>query len=195
MIESKDIADYFDTTLSSIKPLVRLDFDIHLYFAQNQHMVVLFKKGEIPSAEIIQKYRSKGLNKIWIHKNNFETFKTYSASRTKEGALLSTLINSSELGGELKKAAGKEIAKVLLQNATQAKTFQEQQEINKKNFQTIRDILDQTALQAESCISEILKLCDVDPVLTHGINVATYAVVFAMAFGKIAPDLLADIAL
>ncbi len=192
---SKKITDYFEAKLSEIKPLVTLDFDVHLYFVQNQHMMVLLKKNETPTSELLQKYRTKGLDKIWIHKNDLEIYKKYTESRSKEGALLNALLHSSELGVELQKAAGKEIARVLLNTAAQATTVEEQEQNNKKMFKTIQDILEQTALQSESLVSEILKLCDVDPVLEHAANVATYAVVFAMAFGKIEPDLLADIAL
>ena len=64
MTKSKEITDYFDAKLSDIKPLITLEFDVHLYFSQNQHMMTLFRKDEAPTPEFILKYKSRGLEKI-----------------------------------------------------------------------------------------------------------------------------------
>ena len=195
MTKSKEITDYFDAKLSDIKPLITLEFDVHLYFSQNQHMMTLFRKDEAPTPEFILKYKSRGLEKVWIHNNDLEAFKRYTKARTQEGAILNTLMSSPAIPQELKKESAAEIAKVLLKTVAQATTVEEQTQVTQKLRKTIRDVLDKTAIHSESAISEILKLCEVDPDLEHAANVATYAVTFAMAFGKIAPDLLADIAL
>jgi HD-GYP domain-containing protein (c-di-GMP phosphodiesterase class II) len=43
--------------------------------------------------------------------------------------------------------------------------------------------------------SEIWRLSNADPTFEHALNVSTYSVLFALAFGKISMELLADLAL
>jgi HD-GYP domain-containing protein (c-di-GMP phosphodiesterase class II) len=56
-------------------------------------------------------------------------------------------------------------------------------------------VLDSVTDQATGAIAEALRLAEIDPDLEHAVNVATYAAIFAMAFGKIDPGLIADLAL
>jgi HD-GYP domain-containing protein (c-di-GMP phosphodiesterase class II) len=64
---------------------------------------------------------------------------------------------------------------------------------------TVRDILDSVladaAAEVRKIIGEMWDLSTIDPELTHAVNVASFAVLFAMAFGRISQEVLADIAL
>src|SRR5262249_26476461 len=59
----------------------------------------------------------------------------------------------------------------------------------------VQDVLDATALESESLVAGIWDLDEVELPLSHAIHVATYAVVFSLAFGRIDPALIADIGL
>lgn len=197
-MRSKNISDYFEAKLSDIRPWITLDFDIHLYFSQNQHMMTLCPKNEAPSDEFLQKYRSKKVEKIWIHREDEFAYQCYLTSRTQEGAMLAALLNSNspeESAAEQKKIIMAAAAQELVNKLGAPTSPQEQKEANQQLKQVIRDVLDKTALRSESAISDLLNLCDADPELTHAANVATFAATFAMAFGRIEADLISDIAL
>lgn len=115
--------------------------------------------------------------------------------RTRQGAYIAAVMQSTTLDSDQKQAILAETAKALLQQAGAARTKPDQARRNAAARQAIQDVLDSIASQAESNVSEIWRLCDVDPDLQHAVNVATYSVIFAMAFGRIDSDLLADIAM
>jgi HD superfamily phosphohydrolase YqeK len=69
MQKPKNIEDYLEIDLSEIKPDAPLPFDVHIYFSKNQRIMLLREKGEHLNAELIEKYKARGLNKVWILKD------------------------------------------------------------------------------------------------------------------------------
>jgi HD-GYP domain-containing protein (c-di-GMP phosphodiesterase class II) len=80
-----------------------------------------------------------------------------------------------------------------------AETPAEQKKANEKAREVVRDVLegalDKASKEVRSLAAEIWALADIDPDLEHSANVSTYAVLFAMAFGRIDQELIADIAI
>lgn len=217
MLRSKDLKDYFEARLADIRPDVRLEFDVCLYFSQNEHLMLWRPKGDVPTEAFLEKYRAKSLSKIWIHQSEKGAFDLYMNPpkaapvpepvaapavpaprpdpRTREGAFLAALLDSSELSEREKQAAAAETARSLLQSAGSATTPREQKKADALARRTVQDLLDQTAPQIRAFAGDIWHLSEGDSGLDHGVNVATYAVILAMAFGRIDRELIADIAL
>jgi HD-GYP domain-containing protein (c-di-GMP phosphodiesterase class II) len=269
MLRSKDIADYIEARLSDIRPDDALGFDIYLYFIRNHHILLWKQKGEIITDGFIDKYLSRGVVKIWIHKEDEAAFRRYlnphvaepqvpstpaeeqipeeapaEASarpasetpepsqtrmeapeatapsamamamatamameapappkpapefpRTEEGAKMVAVLDSKTLSDKKKKVILSKDARAVLARTAAAKNLAAQARLNEKARDIVQDVLDTTAVEAGSVVSEIWKLAGVDAELVHAVNVATYAVIFAMAFGRIDKELIADLAL
>jgi HD-GYP domain-containing protein (c-di-GMP phosphodiesterase class II) len=83
----------------------------------------------------------------------------------------------------------------MLQEAGQAMTPSEARRIKNEAQQTVEDMLDLAAAAADSAVTEVWKASKLNPELDHSLNAGTYAVIFAMAFGRIESSLIADLAL
>ncbi len=115
--------------------------------------------------------------------------------RTEPGAYLAAALSAQSIGEDQKKSIVSEAAQELFRETASAETLEEQKVQLKRARQTVEDVLDSSTLRAEAAVSEIWKLANIDADLEHAVNVATYAVIFAMAFGRIDTALLADIAM
>lgn len=115
--------------------------------------------------------------------------------RTEEGGIIAEALASDTLPKEAKRAIVSDTAKDLIQELTAAKTVEEQREANQKAWNSIQDVMDRIASETTGAVAEVWKLAAIDPDLEHAVNVATYATIFAMAFGKIENELIADLAL
>lgn len=218
-LKSKNISDYFSANLSDLIADRTLPFEIHLYFPQNQHILIWLRTGDTPTADFLEKYASRGLNKIWIHFTEKEAFALYLRGeqeaapapkkepkkekpkelkekvQTEEGAVLATTMNSEDIPEEHKEAIVAEAAQDIIAEVAQAETLEDQEKAQEKARQIIEDVLNNTTELASSAVAEIWKMANVDPDLEHGVNVATYATIFSMAFGRIDKKLIADIAM
>lgn len=93
-----------------------------------------------------------------------------------------------------KKAAQKEAQKVAAQLIA-AQAAESQKKAQHEARKVVQELLDSVLDESESLVAEIWKMANLNPDLTHGLNVSTYAVVFSLAFGKLDSDLLGDLAL
>ncbi len=236
MIRSKRIQDYFEAEIESLIPGIALTFPVHLFFALNDHIIIWMAEGFAPSKEFLERYRSRGIHKIWIHSSDRAAYEAYRsagqaksadaqqeglsdsaptadpqapsspeqaeaaadpaprAAKTSEGALIAAVSKSQGLTQEEKQAIISETAKEILRQAVQPDRLEDQAKTDKKAWETIQDLLDATADNVSSAVADVWKLAKVEPDLEHSVYVATYAVIFAMAFGKIDPELVADMA-
>jgi len=123
-------------------------------------------------------------------------------AKTSDGALIRKTLNSATLTTDQKKEIVTETAKKMLHEAAGAKTRAEQIEADKKMRRTMQDVLTQASKdnpkpEVDEFTQAILDSVEDEDAkdLHHSVNTATYAVVLAMSFGKIEPDLVRDIAL
>ena len=237
MLKSRDISDYVEAKLSELRPGAPIGFDVHLYMTQNHHILVWRRSGDVITDGFLDKYRERGVEKIWIHNTDMEAYYRYlnpeaetesgsesetvsgsvSVSEavetpspsdtdtdtatdsppylTPEGETLSELMNHDDVNEREKIALIAKSARAILSLSASAGTIQEQRLADQKARNVVHDILGHAATQVHSVSNEIWRLSDVDPALEHSVNVATYAVIFAMAFGRIDRDLIGDIAL
>lgn len=77
-----------------------------------------------------------------------------------------------------------------LNNAELAK----QATLNQETRAVAKEVLSTLGTDVAEMINEVWKLADLDPTLTHSVNVASYSVLFALGFGKVEPALLTDLA-
>lgn len=234
MIRSKLIADYFQINLTDIKPGEPLEFDVHLYFTSNQHVMVWRQAGITISKEDIEKYQARGLNQLWIHRDEQAAFEKYrdkggaekpvavsesvrasdsvsdlgvapaaaasaepeapEAPRTAEGAFIAAALSSPSISDEQKKAVVSKAAQEVLRTVAEAKTPAEQRERTQHAQKVVQDVLDAAQSEVKTLIADIRKVVNFDSDLEHGLNVSTYAVLFAMSFGTIEQELMADLA-
>ena len=103
-------------------------------------------------------------------------------------------MNSTKIPEKVKAEVVAATTQELLSKAGEAKTVEEQKKINREMKKTVQDVLDLTAKKTTDAVAEIWKLARVDASLDHAVNVATYAVIFSMAFKKLNPDELSQLA-
>jgi HD-GYP domain-containing protein (c-di-GMP phosphodiesterase class II) len=119
--------------------------------------------------------------------------------RTDEGREINEVLASSELSERQKVGLTARAARQLIAETADASNPEKQEEVLKHARDAVRDILD-TVLEAAArdvrkVIDDIWEMSALDPGMDHAVNVASFAVLFAMAFGRISADLLTDIAL
>lgn len=243
MPRSKNIEDYFSAELSTLRANEPVEFDVHLYFSQNQHILLWKGNGDLLAAEFRKKYLDRGIHTIWIHNDDAERYKRYLNPSAPEPENEKTQGNAAptvaEIGEEIQEKiqaaielaasspaeaspseteentqsapqaepeavenARKEVAEKaqeLLRRSVEPDTHRAQATVTRELRQTVgkmlEGMLDSTQEKARSQISELWKLGTTDPDLEHAVNVSTFAVIFAMAFGRIDTTLLADLAL
>jgi HD-GYP domain-containing protein (c-di-GMP phosphodiesterase class II) len=201
----RSIADFFEAPLSAVRAAEPVPCAIHLYFSLNQHLLLWIRPGDVPAREFLRKYVDRGLTKVWIQSSDRAAWEEYlkpkpkappaPRPRTAEGALLAAVAKSPTMTPEQKQAVVAEVAQETLREMVHAPTPAAQAAAEKKAWETIQDLLDATADNVADAVADIWRLAKVDADLEHAVNVATYAVIFAMAFGKIESDLVADLAL
>jgi response regulator RpfG family c-di-GMP phosphodiesterase len=152
---------------------------------------------------------------MWIHKDDEAAFRAYVAGasttptsplplarppepekpkQTAEGALIAAAMKNETLTQQQKQAIAAKTAQQALAQAAAAKTAEEAREKNRKMAKMVQDILESTAEHMESVAAEIWGVAAQDDKLEHGLTTATYAVVLAMAFGRLDQSLIADLA-
>lgn len=225
MPRSRDIEDYFEARLLDLKPGETLEFDIHLFFPQNRHIMLWRSKGEMLTDGFLDKYQQRGVDKVWIHREDTEAFYRYmnpamfllqqAEAEAASGEAQPEAPAPTELAEDIKTALAApglnqeeraeqvgNLAQEMLRQAAEPVTQRSQSAKNQQLRQAVKEIidtvmdslLDETRERARAHIQEIWKLADIDPDLEHAVNVSTFAVIFAMAFGRIDAGLLADLA-
>jgi|GEM_PF-1234597 len=230
-LRSKEIGDYVSVHFGLVRAEEPLPVDLHLYFSLSSHLMIWKSEGEFLSKDFIDRYLRRGIEQVWIHKDDETQWNVYivppddlfaaatpaselksesaaevtvpvegkavspRAARTQEGALIAAALTSPALDHDQRKAIVQEAARAVLRDLTTPETTAAQAEADHKAWLTIQDVLDAIAEQTESAVADTWKLARIDPDLEHSVNVATYAVIFAMAFGKIESDLISDLAL
>ncbi len=86
-------------------------------------------------------------------------------------------------------------ARKALNEALVNEEVKKQDSLNAEARKIAKDILDEIQSESRALISEVWSLAEADADLTHGVNVATYGVMMALAFGKIEKGVLSEIAL
>jgi HD-GYP domain-containing protein (c-di-GMP phosphodiesterase class II) len=119
--------------------------------------------------------------------------------RTEEGNAILDLLLNPELDPRHKVAHTARAARNLLAETVKATEHEVRKDAMAHAREAVRDILDNTldsqAQHIRKAINEVWDLSKIDPDLDHSANVATFAVLFGLAFGRISPEVLADIAL
>jgi len=124
-----------------------------------------------------------------------EQEETSTHSKTKEGEALREVIRTPEIPEEEKKEILSQFGHELIQEALSAKNESDLKKSKIKAKFIVQDLLLESSMDSLRIAQELWKISDTFPDLTHSINVSTYAVVFAMAFGRIENEVLSDIAL
>ncbi|MBL7713987.1 MAG: HD domain-containing protein [Bdellovibrionales bacterium] len=219
MSSVKNLEQYFEAQFLSLVADRELTFDVCIYFKRNNHLVVLKRSGDAPTAEFMEKY--KGIGSIWIDKKYYDAYQAYLKGEEAPPAPIESLIvavgtPAPEMPGlkvvppadlpeatppppDITPEQREELllnhAQTLVAGAFSTGSLEKQAQMDAKIRSTVKDILDQTAENTMEMIGELWSVSAEDESLNHGINVGAYAVLLSMAFGKIDNDLLGDIAL
>jgi hypothetical protein len=198
----RNIADYFDAPFTVLRPGIPLTCNIHIYFQINNHIILWHRAGDIPQEGVLQTYLTRGLERIWVHKNDEEAFNRY-----KDGGLTS-IRPPSPIGidiGSLLKAppscASKRDedleshAQSLLQNLAQANTPDALSNALDDAKNAIDDALQSSLGQIDETMADLWKIASIDPCTQHGSTVATFAVLFSFAIRMTEPEHIATTAL
>ena len=216
-LRSRQIADYFEAALSDLIPDRELTVALHLYFTRSDHIMRWRRKGEKFPAEFLARYRAKGLAQVWIHKADREDWQKYlnpepapveaapdmpeplelpdPANLSSAAQAIVAAIKSPDLTEDEKKEEVAHTARETLREAAAAVDQAAQAKANAHARRIVQEVLSGVQDEAHSIATEIFHLSHVDPCFDHAVNVATYAVLFALAFGRIDISLMTDLAL
>ena len=222
--KSKDIAQYFEAKVEQLRPGEPIPFGMYLYFPLNTHLMQWKLAGEIPTPEFVDKYKTRGLSLFWIHNDERQLFLDYldppkpvpipTPQATVYEVPPQFVAEILPIQQEFQTEKGKEIAETLAANIPDeqkaaeiapkaqsviaeiaaAKTVPEQKKATEQAREVFEDILRNELKKDDSILAEIWKLAKSEPDFEHGANVAMYATLIGMAFGKIQPDLINDLA-
>ncbi|MEK6578768.1 MAG: HD domain-containing phosphohydrolase [Bdellovibrionota bacterium] len=234
MLKSKAFDDYFEIPFESLKPGEPLPFNLYLLFQRNRHLLLWKGMHEVISIAFMARYADRGVRKVYLHKDDVELFRIYSASTilpenlpepaapvpgppaepvvaaidvpkpqasetpkmpTITGMKIVDILKSPVLTPEQKSQNASAEAKKLFYDLGSAKTLSEQVTANINARDIIRDVLQNVGREAAVVINQVWQMAGVYPELEHAVNVATQGVIFAMAFGRIDEDLIADLAM
>jgi HD-GYP domain-containing protein (c-di-GMP phosphodiesterase class II) len=220
LLRSRNIKDYFQADFQLIRPGEPITFAIHLYFPGTDHILVWRPAHEAMTQEFLSTYRGRGVRTIWIHREDEAAFKQYLAPKpkevpapkaqpeprsavktpveppkTQEAKEILEVLNDPSAPQEKKTEVVAQAAQKVVQGIAKPERPADQKQANDHAKTVVKEVLagvlDKISDQAE----EIWRLADVDPAFEHALNVSTYSVLFALAFGRISTELLADLAL
>lgn len=214
-VSESDIKDYFSAPLSQMRPGVIVPFSVSIYLKHNQHLIVWMNKDQVIEADAIQAYANKGLQRVWIHDRDRAEFERYvneknlnvkipppteptppSPRRTREGELVGRAITGTTLSEASKRKVVTEVGSQAIVEAARAQTGAQQEVVTHQHRSMVQDILHHAANpEHRGFITEMLDMAQMDPDLDHAVNVATYTVIFSLAFGHVEPALLSDFAM
>lgn len=119
--------------------------------------------------------------------------------RTEEGKKILNLLLDAKLEDRHRIARTARAARSLLSETVKVMEPEQRKEAVSHARDAVRDVLDNVldvaTQDVRKAVNEVWELSKVAPDLDHSANVATYAVLFALAFGRISPEVIADIAL
>lgn len=196
MIPSKKISDYFEIRTDQIRGDSHLPFDLYLYFKSNDHVLMFARRGAEFEKPLFE--RLKRFNRVWLHSADAEAWRQYltpPSYQTPEGALIAEAMASEKLPEKKKQEVVSKTAQALIHELAQAKNAEEQKQKREQARKVIEDALGIAGQQVKGLLQEIWQAAQLDPDMDHAINVSSYSVIFAMAFGRIDEELLSDLAL
>ncbi|MGK5083310.1 HD domain-containing phosphohydrolase [Bdellovibrionota bacterium FG-1] len=206
MLRSKRIEDYIEAPLDTFKPDQSIPVDIHLFFARNRSILIWCKTGETISSDQLAQQHTRGIHRAWIHRDDIIAWHRYLGAeshparvpptlRTEEAIALQEVLSHPTLEDRTKNALTASAARDVLNSSATAET--DQGVLYARLF--VRDILDivldSATEQTRSLTNELWTLGTAHPKMDHALNVATFAVLFAMASGRSDEPLLVDVAL
>jgi HD-GYP domain-containing protein (c-di-GMP phosphodiesterase class II) len=115
--------------------------------------------------------------------------------KTVEATKILAALKDPALPKEKKAEKAAEVAQGVLEKAAAPQNLDEEKKVKAHAREIIKEVLSGALDDVASTAQEIWRLSDVDPSFEHAVNVSTYAALFALAFGRIDPELLADVAL
>jgi putative nucleotidyltransferase with HDIG domain len=89
-MKSRSVKDYFEADLGDLRSEETLPFSVHLYFKKNNHLILLYRSGDAPPADMLKRYTTRGILKIWILQEEQELFKSYVAPKVQEAEKVAT---------------------------------------------------------------------------------------------------------
>jgi len=215
---SKNIEDYRTAEIENLRVDRPLPCDVFLYFEKNNHLLLWKTTGFVFPEGSLNDYIAKGLKKVWIHKDDTDAFQMYlaparldpvpgepvlEAAASNESEIeitaryLVSLLRSSQYEDRLKRALVAKAVRILLGKAIRAFDVEEQARENKKLQGIVYELLKRINANDSSPLFRVCQqmwfLIDAERELTHSANVAAYAVLIAMAFGRIDEELIRDI--
>jgi HD-GYP domain-containing protein (c-di-GMP phosphodiesterase class II) len=219
-LKSKNIFDYRTADIADLRIDRPLPCDVYLYFEQNDHLILWQSQDYIFPEGSFEKYLAKGLKKVWVFKDDVPLFEEYLSPALMDPVLepandnaplpdpadvteitaryLITLLRSAIYSDRQKRALIAKAVRKLLGRAATPRSIETQATENFRLQELVRELLakinrdDRTLLHQAS--HQIWKFAETDPSLDHALNVASYSILFAMAFGKIDEELLSEIA-
>jgi len=214
----KDILEYRTTDIDHLRDDRPLPCDIFLYFEKNKHLLLWKPTGFVFPEGSVDDYITKGLKKVWVHKSDIDAFKMYLAPNLVDALpgepvlevvesneseieitarYLMSLLRSAQYPDRLKRALVAKAVRILLGKSSRAIDLMEQAQENKKIqgivFELLKRINENESSPIFRVSQQIWFLANAQPELAHSANVAAYAVMIAMAFGKINEELISEI--
>lgn len=209
-MDTKDIDDYVERDLGLVKPDQPLPCNLHLFFAQNRHVLLWKKTSESLTTEFLSRYLARGVTRVWIHQKDVEAFDAQAqATKLEIPAELSTPLEDLLPKPRTIPPTGEAIAALLKSTSIEEKrraalAAQSARSVLKKaaaggDLETARiiviDLLSRLPALHLDLLQEVWDLSDDDPDLVHGVNVASLSVLLTLALGRSEIQTLSEMAL
>ncbi len=210
---SQRLDEYFSASLDALPMEKVLPCPIFQYSSRLRRMIVWKSKGCVLGGEFLALFRDRGVYRFWVRKSDLEAFQMYfQAERhleelelsgeqkqvrpyTESGDKIASLLLADGVDPRYKKGGAASEARKIVEQLTCPNSVEEQKPVTAKAREVVQDVLQGLNCEVATLASEIWKIAELEPELGHGVNVATYTVLFALAFGRIDPALLSDLAL
>ncbi|MGK5086678.1 HD domain-containing phosphohydrolase, partial [Bdellovibrionota bacterium FG-2] len=203
------VDDYLAVPLGALFAEEGLPCPLFQYSSKLRQIILWKSKGSAIDGELLDLLQDRGVHRFWIRKSDQESFAQSQASDSFDSALpgapvrpltesgdkIVTLLLADGVELRYKKGGAASEARKVVEELTRPNSVAEQKPETAKAREVVQDVLHGLNCDGGALASEIWKIAELEPELGHGVNVATYTVLFALAFGKIESSLLSDLAM
>jgi hypothetical protein len=100
MLKSKSISDFMEAKLRELRVDVAVPVDLHLYFHANNHIMAWLPAGAVVTQEQMDRYKTRGIDSIWIHSSDWSRFQEYLHPKLETPAAKDALILGQPTPGQ-----------------------------------------------------------------------------------------------
>jgi hypothetical protein len=214
MLKSKDITHFVSAKISELRADEPVPTDLHLFLTQNRHVILWKPAGTVFSEADLKKYHDEGLESIWIHAEEWTLFENFLHSQHNHSdqvrppefyqpalpaeAFLELIRGKGVAQGKSSRERAALIAvagRTLMKDLGKVADLSKQKVVNSALAALVKEIVTEKSRSVRTLSTQIWQISANETHALNAVNVATYSVLFSMAFGHFDETVLTDISL